>query len=47
MAGKKDLVKLAKGDHLKLRYGFYLHSGDVKSGKVAEAFEQFKKLKGT
>lgn len=46
MAGKKDLVKMAKGDHLKLRYGIYLHSGDVKAGKVAEAFEQFKKLKG-
>jgi hypothetical protein len=47
MAGKKDLVKLAKGDHLKLRYGLYLHAGDVKGGKVAEAFEEFKKLKGT
>ncbi len=42
--GKMDLVKLAKGDHLKLlRYGILLHSGDTKEGKVAEAFEAFKK----
>ncbi len=41
--GKTDLVKLAKGDHLKLRYGILLHSGDTKEGKVAEAFETFKK----
>lgn len=41
--GKDDLVKLAKGDHLKLRYGVLLHSGDTKEGKVAEAFEAFKK----
>jgi hypothetical protein len=41
--GKSDLVKLAKGDHLKLRYGILLHTGDTKDGKVAEAFEGFKK----
>lgn len=43
MKGKDDLVKLAKGDHLKLRYGILLHTGDTKEGKVAEAFETFKK----
>ncbi|HEY1192128.1 MAG TPA: PmoA family protein [Gemmata sp.] len=37
------LLKLAKGDELKLKYAVYAHSGDVKSGKVAEAFEAFKK----
>jgi Methane oxygenase PmoA len=45
MKDKTDLVKLAKGDHLKLRYGILLHSGDVKEGKVAEAYERFVKLK--
>jgi hypothetical protein len=43
--GKTDLVKLAKGEHLKLRYGILLHNGDVKDGKVAEAYERFVKLK--
>jgi hypothetical protein len=41
---RTDLVKLAKGEHLKLRYGILLHTGDVKSGKVSEAYEQFMKL---
>jgi hypothetical protein len=45
MKGKTDLVRLAKGDHLKLRYGILLHDGDVKSGKVAECYERFVKLK--
>ncbi len=46
MKGKKDLVKLAKGDHLRLRYGILLHDGDAKQGKVAEAYAQFLKLRG-
>lgn len=41
--GNKDLVKLAKDGHLMLRYGVYLHAGDTKEGKVADAFETFKK----
>jgi Methane oxygenase PmoA len=41
--GKSDLVKLAKGDHLKLRYGVLAHAGDTKEAKVAEAYEMFKK----
>ena len=45
MKGKTDLVKLAKGEHLKLRYGMLLHPGDAKSGKVAEHYEKFVKLK--
>jgi hypothetical protein len=43
--GKTDLVKLAKGDHLKLRYGIYTHTGDASSGKVAEAYAAFAKMK--
>jgi hypothetical protein len=46
MKGKPDLVKLAKGEHLKLRYGLLVHPGDAKEGKVAEWFERFVKLKG-
>ena len=42
--GRTDLVKLDRGEHLKLRYGILLHTGDVKTGKVAEAYEQFMKL---
>ena len=39
--GKSETVKLKKGENLKLRYGLYLHAGDVKQGKVKEAFEAF------
>jgi hypothetical protein len=45
MKGKTDLIKLAKGEHLKLRYGICLHSGDAKEGKVAAAFEEFLKMR--
>jgi hypothetical protein len=45
MIGRKDLVKLAKGEHLKLRYGLLLHPGDAKDGKVADYFERFVKLR--
>jgi hypothetical protein len=43
--GNNDLVKLKKGEHLKLRYGLYLHAGDVKEGKVADTYTRFTKLK--
>jgi len=43
--GDLQLVKLAKGEHLHLRYGIYLHQGNAKDGEVAAAFEQFTKLK--
>jgi hypothetical protein len=39
--GRSDLVKLAKGEHLKLRYGLLIHAGDAKVGKVAEGFKEF------
>jgi hypothetical protein len=43
--GKTDVVKLAKGEHLKLRYGVYAHAGDAAAGKVAEAFQTFAGMK--
>lgn len=43
--GRTDLIKLAKDEHLKLRYGVFLHAGDAKEGKVAEEFEQFTKMR--
>jgi hypothetical protein len=41
----KDLVRIEKGKHLKLRYALFLHLGDVKQGKVAQRYEEFKKIK--
>jgi len=41
--GKTDLLKIEKGGEMKLKYAVYAHNGDVKTGKVAEAFESFKK----
>jgi hypothetical protein len=43
--GKTELVKLPKGEHLKLRYGIFVHLDDAKGGKVAEYFDKFTKLK--
>jgi hypothetical protein len=43
MKGRTDLCKLAQGEHLKLRYGVLLHSGDAKEGQVAEHFARFAK----
>ena len=43
--GNTDLVKLAKGDHLTLRYGILVHPGDAKEGTVGEYFEKFVNLK--
>lgn len=39
--GNKELVKLAKGDHLKLRYGVLLHQGNAEQAKVAQVYKQF------
>ena len=36
-----DLAKMAKGDHLKLRYGILLHPGDTETAKVAEQYKAF------
>jgi hypothetical protein len=43
--GKTDLVKLAKGDKLRLRYGLLLHKGDAKEGRVEEEYQKFVKLR--
>src|SRR5438270_8257923 len=44
MQGRDDVAKLAKGEHLKLRYGLFLHAGDATEGKLAEAFAAFAKM---
>jgi hypothetical protein len=44
--GKTDLVSLKKGEHLKLRYGLFVHVKDAKEADVAGAFSKFTKLKG-
>jgi hypothetical protein len=46
MKGRTDLVKVARGDHLKFRFGILLHPGDAKEGKVGEYYDRFVKLKG-
>jgi hypothetical protein len=46
MADREDRVRIEKGEHLRLRYGIYAHDGDVKSGKVADAYATFAKLGG-
>lgn len=45
MKGKTDLVKLAKGEHLRLRYGLLAHEGDAMSGHVAEQYQKFLQLR--
>lgn len=44
MKGKTDLVKLGKGEHLKLRYGLLIHPGDAREGRVAQFYEEFVKI---
>jgi hypothetical protein len=46
MKGKKDLVKLAKGEHLKLRYGVVMHDGDAAAGGLPQVFQRFVDLRG-
>jgi hypothetical protein len=41
----EKLAKLAKGEHLKLRYGILVHTGDARAGEVAKHFETFAKQK--
>lgn len=38
-----ELVRLAKGEQLRLRYGLFLHTGDAVQGKVADHFATFTK----
>lgn len=39
--GREDRVRVAKGEHLKLRYGLYAHDGDTTAGHVADVFAKF------
>jgi hypothetical protein len=36
-----ELLKIAKGGELTLKYAIYAHTGDAKTGKVAEAYQAF------
>ena len=45
MKGNNELVRLKKGEHLQLRYGMLLHTGDAVSGDVAAAYDRFVKLR--
>ncbi|MFO0805701.1 MAG: PmoA family protein [Gemmataceae bacterium] len=40
---KTELVRLEKGKTLTFKYAVFVHDGDAKAGKVAEAYEAFKK----
>ncbi len=41
----KDLVKLARGEHLRLRYGLLLHTGDAREGAVEKHYQEFVKAR--
>ena len=43
--GNNELVRLKKGEHLQLRYGMLMHTGDAVSGEVAANYERFVKLR--
>ena len=45
LKGNAELVKIPKGEHLKLKYAVYAHSGDATAGGVAEAYKQFAAMK--
>ena len=46
MKGNDKLVRLEKGEHLQLRYGMLLHTGDAVSGEVAKHYQRFVELRG-
>jgi Methane oxygenase PmoA len=39
--GKTELTAMKKGDHLKLKYAAFAHTGDAKAGGVEEAYKLF------
>lgn len=39
--GKTELFAMKKGDHLKLKYAAFAHTGDAKTGGVEEAYKLF------
>ncbi|GBD36735.1 hypothetical protein HRbin36_01863 [bacterium HR36] len=42
--GRTDLVRLRKGESLRLRYGLLVHDGDSKQGRVSERYAFFTQL---
>jgi Methane oxygenase PmoA len=44
MKGNNTPVRLAKGEHLRLRYGLLVHEGDAVEGQVGEHFRRFVEL---
>ena len=44
--GNNELVRLKQGEHLHLRYGMLLHTGDAVSGEVARHYKAFVELRG-
>jgi Methane oxygenase PmoA len=45
MKDNKERVKLARGEHLKMRYGILLHQGNAADGQVAQMYEKFTAMK--
>jgi Methane oxygenase PmoA len=45
MKGNNTPVRLAKGEHLHLRYGVLVHTGDAVEGQVAQHFQDFVKMR--
>lgn len=43
--GKTELVRIPKGESLRLRYAIFAHTGNAEAGKVAEAYDVFKGVK--
>lgn len=44
--GRKDVVRLEKGQHIAFRYGILLHDGDAEAGRVAQQYSRFVELRG-
>ena len=45
MKGRDDVVRVAKGDSIHFRYGVLVHEGDTETGRVADYFQRFVKLR--
>ncbi len=47
LRGQTRLVHLARGEHLKLRYGLLLHTGNAQQAGVASYYDRFVRLRGS
>ena len=45
MKGRKDVVRVEKGQHARYRFGMLLHDGDASAGRVEDQFERFVTLR--